>query len=329
MKEEFRNKKICFLGDSIIQNGEFINCLRSYFQNNTCQTSPLFFNRGLGGNRSIMAQALLEDEVITLRPDYCFVHYGVNDLGIWLYDSDKEETETLLQEREERNRLFFKGIENVVKTLKEKGIKPVLISPCAVNERLVERNEIQTVKDNKEKEKLINNSFYKKKTFKNINLALRAYNEKLKTYAKDENIGYVDVFSRMLFLLENSEKLYGADGIHLTEVGQQELAKIILQYLSCKNIPEMFPKDEWVEQLAEIEKTERKIQYVKWAVFHPSLGYDVTEVEKNARQKLQEKDLSVFLKDAIRTYLQYNGNVEGLRVALWDLMKTRIKTETL
>ena len=97
-----------------------------------------------------------------------------------------------------------------------------------------------------------------------------------------------------------------------------------MQYLSCKDIPEIFKKDEWVEQLAEIEKTERKIQYVKWAVFHPNLGYDVTEVEQNARQKLQEKDLSVFLKDAIQTYLQYSGNAEGLRVTLWDLMKTRL-----
>ena len=85
MKQEFTGKTICLLGDSIMEHGFYTYYLRSYFENK--KEKCFFFNRGVAGNRAIMAQYLLEDEVYFLNPDYVFICFGANDLGVWLYDS--------------------------------------------------------------------------------------------------------------------------------------------------------------------------------------------------------------------------------------------------
>ncbi len=321
MKENFLNKKICFLGDSIVQNGGFIACLRSYFYEQKCSKMPLFFNCGLGGNRSNMAKDLLEDEVFSYQPEYCFVMYGVNDMGIWLYDSALEETGDLLTERKQRDDMFLDGIKQAVQALKAKGIQPVIISPCAVNERIIEKEHIQTVADNKEKGELIDDSFYKRKTFERINAKLRWYSKTLREYANEEGIGLVDVFAQMYLSMQTEEDLFGQDGIHLTEKGHEELAKIILRYLGVETIPQTIQRNEYSEKIAETEKIERSIQYVKWAMFHPIFGYDVLETEQNAVALLQEEDLPRHRKAAIENYLKYNGKTESLRAKILQSMK--------
>ena len=321
MTSQFDNKKICCLGASITQNGGYIACLRSYFSQKNTKEMPYFFNRGLGGNRAIMVKALFSEEIASLKPDYCLILFGLNDMGIWLYDSNKEETAELLQERKERDDLFYKGIFETVKALKEQGIKPILISTLAVNERLIEREDIETVADNKEKKDFIGDAFYKRKTFRNINLKLKIYSETLKNYAREENIDFIDGFHYFYNLLDYAQELYREDGIHLTEKGQSLIAKMILQHFSFDEIPEIFSLNEYARNLFELEKTERKIQYVKWAVFHPDLGYKPADLQQNARMKLEKNNTSVHVKESIRTYLKYQGNVESLRMQLWQAMQ--------
>ena len=321
MNKQLDNKKICFLGASIIQNGEFIAYLRSYFFQKKDKGFPYFFNRGLGGNRASMVHALFADEIVSLKPDYCFILFGLNDMGIWLYDSKEEETSKLLMEREERDELFYAGIFETVEALKKQGIIPILISTLAVNERLVEREDIETVADNKEKGQLIGDGFYKRTTFENINRKLRVYSERLKKYSKEANFDFIDGCNYFYALLDDAEKLFREDGIHLTKYGQETIAKMILEYLDCKNIPERFEISEYAKILFDIEKIEREIQYVKWAVFHPDLGYNMAEIEQNAKAKLLHSGTSAKIKQSIQSYFQYNGKVDGLRTKLWELMQ--------
>lgn len=74
MKQEYQNKKIAFLGASIIQNGQFLSYMRNYLLHNPNEGKAMFFNCRLGGNRSIMAPYLLQDDVLPFAPDYCFIH---------------------------------------------------------------------------------------------------------------------------------------------------------------------------------------------------------------------------------------------------------------
>ena len=140
MKKEFVGKKICFLGDSITNQGYYLYNLRSAFQGK--EEKCHVFNRGVAGNRAIMAQHILDDEVFWLNPDYAIICFGGNDLGVWLYDSIKPVTDEVIAKRKARDDEYIKAHEILIEKFNEKGIKTVIMSPYAVNEFIVEREDI-------------------------------------------------------------------------------------------------------------------------------------------------------------------------------------------
>lgn len=91
---KYFNKKICFFRYSITKNDFFIRNLRSAYSNSKYKIT--FLNRGIGGCRMDMALPLLEDEIFSVKPDYVFINYGVNDVGIWLYDYKRAIDEEIL-----------------------------------------------------------------------------------------------------------------------------------------------------------------------------------------------------------------------------------------
>ena len=313
MKQEFQNKRIAFLGASIIQNGQFLSYMRNYLLNNPSEGKAKFFNCGLGGNRSIMAPALLQDDIFPLNPDYCFIHFGVNDMGIWLYEG--EETKEILVEQEKRDALYFDGMKRTVELLKKKGVEPILCSPIAVNEYLIEKENIETVADNKEKGELIEEGFYKRKTFQNINRKLAKYAKTLQRYAKKEGILFFDLYAETYRKMQTIEGMFGKDGIHLTAIGQEELGKTFLEYLGCSQAISALETHEKTGEIAQKEALIRKIQYVKWAMFHPFLGYEQKELDKNVREALKE-ELPRHKKEAIQAYLGHEKELSFLQAEL-------------
>jgi hypothetical protein len=163
MKEQFKNKTLCLLGDSIMEHGFYTYNIRSFYQGK--KDKCFVFNRGVAGNRAIMAQHILDDEVFWLNPDYVFICFGANDLGVWLYDSKKQVTDELLTKRKIRDDEYIKAHEILIDKFSEKGIKTVIMSPYAVNSFIEEKDDVETVKDNDEKEDILKPSFYKRKTF--------------------------------------------------------------------------------------------------------------------------------------------------------------------
>ena len=321
MKNEFLNKKICFLGASNIQHGTFLTYLRSVLPQET-----YLFNRGLGGNRAEMACALLQDEVFNLRPDYCFILYGTNDIGIWLYDQSLEVDEKAIAERNNRDERFLRGIAETVKALKAAGVKPVLMSPWAVDELLMEKDDIQTVADNKEKEKRVTSNIYTRSTFRNINKKLAVYAEKVKSIAEREEIDFIDLYSNSYALLQKDRGLFGEDGIHLTDYGHQTFAKWIFEYLVGNSKTVVWQKSARALKIEEMEAVERRVQYVKWAMFHPILGYDHSNLKLEIEELLKEKaSLSPQRHANIETYLQYKDDINTLRANIWNAMTQEIE----
>ena len=321
MKKEFLNKKICFLGGSNIQHGTFLTYLRSVLPKEI-----YLFNRGLGGNRAEMACALLQDEILNLKPDYCFVLYGTNDVGIWLYDQMLEKDESAIAERKNRDERFLKGIEETVKALKTAGVKPVLMSPWAVDELLIEKTDIQTVADNKEKEKRVTSDIYTRSTFRNINKKLGDYAEKVKAISERENLDFIDLYSNSYLLLQKDRGLFGEDGIHLTDYGHQTFAKWIFEYLVGNSKTVVWQKSARALKIEEMEAAERRVQYVKWAMFHPILGYDHSNLECEIEKLLKGKaTLSPQRHANIETYLHYKGDINALRERIWNALTQEIE----
>lgn len=317
MRASFVGKTICILGASVVEHGEFIYNIRSYFHGK--KEKCFVYNRGTGGNRAIMAQYILDDEIRGMNPDYVIVTFGANDAGIWLYDNDKPVTEEFLKKRKLRNQEYYLGIRLVVDMLKERGIKPIIMSPYAVNELLIEKEDIKTLCDNKEKEDYIGPSFYTRATFRNINCAFKEYAKALNVIAKDNGVEYIPMFEKSYDYIIKDDGYFWDDGVHYTSKGHAMLAKIILEFFGCTVNNIDFEKTAENDEIRKWEKIERDAGYIRRATpFNPIFGNFEESVIKERAEQLT-KHSEQWLRSVGNSYLEYGDRIDELRERIFSL----------
>lgn len=314
MRTLFYGKRVAFLGDSIVQHGTFLDFMRARLDG--IAGAPRLYNRGLGGNRSIMVEGLFADEIASLRPDVTFVHYGVNDLGVWLYDTALEVTPAVLAERRERDEAYRAGLVRTVALIREAGITPVLCTPIPLDGYLREEEDIVTLADNREKGERIRDTLYRRATFARLNEALSAYRETVFAIAADGGAEVCDLGAAFLTAQTPEGGLYQKDGTHLSRAGNVLLAQCFLSHMGVAwdgCTPPLSPRH---AALREREQTERSVQYVKWALFHPMWGRDVEDSEVGAAALLEAPTLERHKRLAIEDYLKNGKSAEGLRAEI-------------
>ena len=304
MNQVFKDKVVCFLGASNLSNGLYTYNLRSFLhrQKERCYV----FNRGTAGNRADMAFDIIDEDVFALKPDFCVFSYGVNDMGIWLYDSFKEQTHEILAEREKRDQNYYNGVKDIVKRCKDAGVVPVLMSCNAVNEMLEEKPDIPTVGDNKEKAQLLGPWFYKRKTFKALNEHIRVYNKFLKDFAEKEGLMFFDTFSMTYeYMLKCYPDMYASDGIHITRAGNKVVAKAVLECMGYSDVPLEFEGDEQNDEIRKAEQLDRSARFVKNNMFNKVFG-DFTEedIVKECKRVIDDPNETKWMKDYCETYLR-------------------------
>ncbi len=309
MKNKFKNKVIVFLGDSITGHGFFLYNIRSFLMDK--KEKCYLFNRGIGGHMAITGKYFLQGEVLDLKPDICFISYGVNDMGVWLYDCQKEETPELLAKREERDKIYFDNMKEIAVTLKNNGITPIFMTPFCLSENISEREDIETIADNKEKENYIGPSFYKRATFAKLNEALRGYSEKLKLIAKEIGIEVFDMFSETYNRVPKNSDNYAPDGIHYTAKGHDYLAKFILEYLGFENVPIEFKKYDKIDKLSEVQHWVRQIQGCRKWLTRPGN----TETHESLKEKMLlecETSTAKYIRERKSTIIKWWDNYQEL-----------------
>ncbi len=316
MKKEFINKTVCFLGDSITEHGHYIYNIRSFFCN--ASEKVFVYNRGTGGTRAITAKYILNDEIKELNPNYVVVCFAVNDMGIWLYDNNKPLTDKLKEKRRIRNQEYFDNIKILVQQIKEQGIKPIIMSPFPVNEFLVEKENIQTLADNNEKEDYIGPSFYTRATFRNLNVGLKEYVSTLKSMSKELGALYIPLFESAYAVLPNENGLFNADGVHCSLKGHALIAKVILSFFGCKQDVLYFKKTEANDKIFKLEQIERKAGFLLRNTFSKYYGeFDKSDVIKKAKELTMADEK--WRRDVGHYYLEYGDKIADLRYEIIEL----------
>ncbi len=319
MKSQFIGKTLGFLGDSHSARGRYIYYLRAMMQG--AEQKCYVFNYGASGSRAETGKfTLLQELEGRQKPDYVFVMFGSNDMGIWLYDADKEVTAELLAKRAERDARYQNSIREIVGILREKGITPVLMSAPVVNERLIEKENIQTVADNQEKEDYIGPSFYKRKTFRAINVGLKGYADWVKAYAESENIAYIDNFTASYHHTLTATDTHLEDGVHLSENGYMAIAKNILAYLGVEDLPEILPRTPENDAISAVENKERNLQFIPWVLCNPVLGARTEEdVVKYCEDMIAHPKKEDWMKENARYYLDNKEKQMAMRAEIEKL----------
>lgn len=312
MKKEFIDKTVFFVGDSITQHGYYIYDIRSYFKGK--KEKCYVFNRGIGGNTSSLAKEILGWELANENPDYVFISFGCNDMGVWLYDARKEETRELLEKRRQRDEAYIKGYEEIVDYVFDMGAKPVVMTPFAMSETFKEKEDIETLADNKEKEEYIDAGFYTHKTFANLNLHLAFYAEKLKELALKKGVQCFDLFSATKEVMWRKEELFNQDGVHYSRKGHSEIAKILLKFLGCQDIPETFENSELVEQIYGLEYVERSIMFLPANRFNPKHGkFTLKQMLEYSNELLSVDSTPDWLKRNAKNFLEKRDELPKMR----------------
>ena len=309
-----KRARIAFLGDSIVQHGTFLDLMRARLED--IEGAPRLYNRGLGGNRADMVTALFADEIASLRPDTCFVHYGVNDIGVWLYDTALAVTPAVLAERRERDEGYRAGLTRTAERLLAAGITPVLCTPIPLDGYLGEEEDVVTLADNEEKGKRIRDTLYTRATFAAINRALAAYRETVFAIAAEAGAEVCDLHTAFLGAQGEGSGLYQKDGTHLSRKGNVLLAQCLLSHIGVAWDGTPLPLSERHATLRELEQAERRVQYVKWAMFHPLYGRDAEDATVGAAALLESATLPLHQRQAIEDYLKNGKSAEGLRAEI-------------
>ncbi len=304
MLQDFKNKKIAFIGDSILEHGHYTYYIRSFLHQR--KDNVIIYNGGIGGMcASLVTEKCLYADALYYSPDYCMFSYGVNDLGIWFYDSYLEQDEKVAQGINELNEQYFNGVKNIVNMLKAKGVKPILLSPMPVNELLVEKPDIPTLADNKDKGELIKPWFYKRKTFVEINKGLEKYNDFLRELALENDLIFFDVFDKLKKLSFTEQGMFGQDGIHYTEHGAKFIAKCILECIGYDEVTIDFGADAENDKIKKIENQDRGISFITYARLASPEYDELTQEQKieKIKETYIDPNTPVWLKNNCQNYL--------------------------
>lgn len=292
---DYIKKTFFFIGDSIFTGSFYLDYLREYFDRNNIVVN--LYNKGVPGFRADLFPMLADEDLNNTKCDYGVINYGVNDIGIWLYDKRIEVNEKLITKRNERIERYVSAIKNDIDILRHKGIIPILTSPLVVNENLIERISVETIMDNKEKEDEIDDGFYKKETFIRINQGLKVMRDRVELLAQKEGLEFWDLYS---YSAKNvTVDSFINDGIHYTKKGHFIIASSIFKNITGKELVE-YPISEYIEKKREDEKVARYYFFVKYNVlffeFNKILGTD--EVYRIACER-QDEDCFIKAKQYI------------------------------
>jgi len=267
-----------------------------------------------------MAPYILDDEIRELKPDYIAVSFGANDIGIWLYDGRKVQSEKLAAEKKLRDDEYYESCAKIVDQIKARGIKPIIMSPFAMDELLFEKDDIETLGDNDEKANNIDADFYTKKTYRNLNQALKVYAKTLKKIAEEKGALYIPTFEKTYEKMLVTRGLFKEDGLHYThDEGHALIAKIILEFLGCEDIPEAFIKTPENDELEKLVQDERRAGFItRAAPFNPMYGkFSEADIDAQATKLLSHKD--EWRRIVAELYFKYKGKMDELR----EEIKTR------
>ena len=187
-----KKTRIVFLGDSLMTtlhwgaNAGYPDILKELYRKYNKRVEII--NSGIGGHTSWQGLARLKKDVLAHKPEYCVILFGGNDL---FWTKGGKEMKWMKK--------FRRTMEQMIKTLKKNGVKPVLLSGTVIRafKQEVYEREVVAVQ---------------------TKLACRF------------NLGLIDTYSAMNSGAPDSR--LAPDKIHLNNNGQEEMARLVLGWIA-------------------------------------------------------------------------------------------------
>ena len=232
MKRFPNGSRVCFVGDSLVNENFVLSWVADCYQNNFPSEDIRFFNCGTAGGTAEFALKSFEDDVMRFKPTHAVVAFGINDSARWcLRDEKGTDRYNVLKQCFEA---YKKCIEEICKKILDNNIELTLCTPAPYDEYEPSDQE----------------------TFKGGYALMSEYANFIRYFAEKNNYTLCDYYEKMVKIMQ-TEKLYNADHIHPTQHGYYRMAEIFLNEQGLKigeksDIKAKFPK--WNEAVAAYRK---------------------------------------------------------------------------
>lgn len=251
-----KNARVCFIGDSITHNNQFVSRVYDYYHQNLKDRNVNFYNCGVGGGRVATALPIMEEDVLSHNPTHAVIMFGVNDSDNRFFSVERssERYDKLLNAYE----VFQANLREMCRRLKEKNVEIILCTQAPYDE-------------------------YQKcntPAWQGGFTLMAGYAEAVRNIARELGLPVCDYHKHMTRAMQD-EVLHNTDRVHPNDKGQFEMAKCFLEFQGYdigeyKPIPEYL--DKWREKIA----IQRNIWMAERLIINK---YDLSAQEQIARIK--------------------------------------------
>ena len=293
---------VCFLGDSITQNGGWIRRIYEHYRREGILCK--IFNSGVGGDTAEHAIWRLEETVFCYNPTHVVVAFGMNDCSYTVFKNEPlTEKWVIYRRRRQDNCIHYLRL--ITKSCLDRGIAVTLCAPTITDE-LTDLDHSAVYGAAAE--------------LQEIGLRIRALSEEM-------GVGCVDIthpfFRMQLQLWKQDRTMVGADRVHPVPEGHEFMAKAFLQEQGFPvELPETWeeletlaaqPHDPWEEKRYELELAANANNFVDW-----NFGYGKRSreaMDAAIRQALQTEERE-WLRQRLETYAAIRDEIPARRQAL-------------
>ncbi|MCK4888077.1 MAG: SGNH/GDSL hydrolase family protein [Planctomycetes bacterium] len=235
---------VCFVGDSITHGGSYHKYINLFYATRFPGVKFETYNCGISGDTSWGIQSRLDHDILTHKPTISSIMLGMNDINIWLYDTNKT-TPADIAKQNERIEKYVQNMDTLASRLKAAGSELIFIMPSIYDD---------TAK-------------LKRHSCVGANDALGKCAQKVRQLAKKYNSPVVDFYNPMKTINLAQQKtnpeftLVSGDRVHPGDVGHFVMA---YEFLRAQNAPQLVSKvviDTGMPKKVKVENTE--ISFIK------------------------------------------------------------------
>ena len=280
-------KRTVFFGDSITRQAWYVGYFKLGWDRAHPGENLTVVNAGVAGDTAEGALSRFDWDLKPLKPDHVVVMFGMNDVGVLLYATNKPPTSATLAERDERIARYGRNMRSIVRRLKDEGWKVTLMTPTPYDEYS---------RTNKGR-------FYRGAN----DLGLSRCAEEVRRIAAEEKVGLIDLHRPLTEALKRAaEPGPTRDRIHPTEDGARLVAAEMLRQLGVAEPNLAKTGDDYARMRAWVasDSPKRTIPQVRMDVLRR--GGDPDDRESF------EKVVSAWLKQLEEQKSSYLGYIRGI-----------------
>lgn len=292
------NDRVCFVGNSITNNGEFHHNVLLYHITRFPAVPVKFYNCGISGDVTGGILGRMDDDILIHQPNVVVIMIGMNDMTGSLFGTKPTINSDTLQRRQDALQLYKTNLEKIVNVFLEKKIRVILQKPSIYDQTALLTTPAQFGKND----------------------ALKTCADFMETLAQKYKLQTVDYWTIMNSINQEQQKqnpaftLTSKDRVHPEVTGHFVM---FYQFLKDKKAQQSVSKiaiskgkkNNKLSMNCEIQSIEKIPSGIKFKVLEKSLPFPTVSNQQKALE------LVPFTADFNQQILQ----VDGLKMGKYEL----------